>query len=208
MVKKILAIALLCASTAAVADTGLYAGFGVGAAKGDIDVTTLGEQWRAAGNSGGIATRDRTTGFKIFGGYEFNRYVALELTYADLGTLKASAKNPDGSNAQAVIDNTAYSLEAVGTAPIAAGFSVFGKAGASLITTEETNSCNGVSLPACGATISEEEYNLKVGLGAQYAFPNGMALRLDWDRYLKVGDPDTTGEADIDTLGLSLSFKF
>lgn len=210
MAKKILAIALLSISTAVIADTGFYAGFGVSAVKADIDRARAIDQWAAAGNStANVGVRSNTVGFKVFGGYEFNRYVGLELSYADLGTFKAHAQNTAANTrAESAHEVTAYALEAVGTLPVYRGFSVFGKAGAALTSAKDTMSCSGVTLPGCGSTVSEDEYNYKLGLGAQYAFANGMALRLDVDRYFDVGDRDTTSEATIDTAGLSLSFRF
>jgi opacity protein-like surface antigen len=52
------------------------------------------------------------------------------------------------------------------------------------------------------------------GVGADWAFRPNVSLRLEWDRFDKVGKPfavggsGTTGEADTDAWMLNLVFRF
>ncbi len=80
-----------------------YAGIGIGNA--DLD-------------KGGY---DDETGFKIYGGYQFNKWLAIEGAFIDLGDFKA----PN----QPTISVDGFQATALGTVPVGESFRVFGKAG-------------------------------------------------------------------------------
>src|SRR5712671_7092564 len=63
-------------------ETGAYAGLSIGQAKGKDSCSAF------AGS--GISCDDKDTAWKIFGGYQFMRYLAAEVAYADFGKVKAS----------------------------------------------------------------------------------------------------------------------
>jgi OOP family OmpA-OmpF porin len=46
------------------------------------------------------------------------------------------------------------------------------------------------------------------GIGAGFDFTKRLGVRLDWDRYSKLGDSNTTGESDVDMISLGVVFKF
>src|SRR6202050_5701527 len=67
-------------------DSGWYIGANAGQSRAKIDDVRIIDGLAAQG----IATTalkddDRTLGYKVFGGYEFNQYLALESGYFDLG---------------------------------------------------------------------------------------------------------------------------
>lgn len=191
--KKLVAVALLSLSSVAMADSGAYAGIGFGRASVDVDTTGLSN----------TSVDDTDTGFKIYGGYQFTNNFGLEAGYADLG--KATINGEEiGVPFNGSIENSAIFLDAVGTLPLTNEFSVFGRAGVAFTKTEAS-----VNVPGFGsASDKENEANLKFGLGAQYSFTKSVALRAEWERYLDVGDEATTGESDVDVVGISLNVKF
>ena len=87
----------------------------------------------------GLTSKDeKDTGGKLYGGYRFNQWLSGELAYTDLG--KANFSFPGGNgDAKA----TAWSLAAVGTWPLAGGFSLLGKLGASFNKAETEVNCAG-----------------------------------------------------------------
>jgi OOP family OmpA-OmpF porin len=107
-------------------ETGAYAGLSIGQAKSK-------DACSGAGVTGatGISTScdDKDTAWKIFGGYQFMRYLAAEVAYTDLGKVKASASAP-GVSASAEVKSNAWELVAVGSYPIGtSGFAPYAKAG-------------------------------------------------------------------------------
>jgi OOP family OmpA-OmpF porin len=152
-------------------------------------------------STGFTSVDDTDTGFKIYGGYEFTKNFALEAGYADLG--KATAEDSTFP-LSAAVEASAIFLDAVGTLPLTNEFSVFGRAGIAFTKVEAS-----VSVPGFGsASVKEDETNLKFGLGAQYAFTKNVALRAEWERYMDLGEDATTGESDVDMVGVSLNVKF
>lgn len=210
MMKSAIAVVLLSMSSATIAQTGLYAGFGVGQSRVDIRTGEERVALRNLGYTSTVTARETSTGLKLFGGYQFNRFFALELGYADFGTFKetATVTAPVTGTAEFSFDAHAYSLDAVGTLPLfSSSFAAFGKVGAALATVEGSPSTCTVAGLACTAA-AEEQYVPKLGVGLQYGFAKNLALRVEWERYLNVGDPDITGESHIDLRGLSLSAQF
>lgn len=198
--KTFAAAALLLAASSASAQS-WYLGGGAGQSSVDIDSRSFETALASVGLTSSVSTRDRDTAFKVFGGYDFNRFFALEGGYARLGRAKVSAvvTAPVTGTAQVTFEGRAYYLDAIGSLPIIGGLSAFAKAGPALTTTKVT---------IAGLKIEEEEFNLKVGIGAKYVFSNGADLRLEWERYSSVGDPDTTSESDIDVIGLTIAAHF
>src|SRR5690606_11097829 len=72
-----------------------------------------------------ISCDDKDTAWRHFAGYQFHPNFAVELGYADLGEVSASAP---GLNAS--VEATALDLVAVGSIPLGDRFSLFGKVGA------------------------------------------------------------------------------
>src|SRR3990170_8542390 len=67
-------------------DAGWYAGGSVGRAWADIDGRRITRELQAAGFATTSISQDqRDTAFKLFSGYRFNKYFALEGGYFDLG---------------------------------------------------------------------------------------------------------------------------
>src|ERR1700722_13708573 len=79
-------LALTMTPSAFAEDAGWYTGFSVGQSRAKIDDTRIADGLLDDGFSmTSISDDDRHFGFKGFGGYEFNRYFALESGYFNLG---------------------------------------------------------------------------------------------------------------------------
>jgi OOP family OmpA-OmpF porin len=108
-----LAIASLAFGAAAHADVapGYYAGLSLG--QGSIDVEGLDES---------------DTAFKLFGGYTFNEYFAVEASYIDGGSPEKSVAM-FGLRSAISADVSALNVSAVGRLALNDAFTLFGKAG-------------------------------------------------------------------------------
>lgn len=134
------------------------------------------------------ANTDRSdTGYKVYGGYQFNPNVALELGYTGLGKFEA----PSGD-----VKARALYLDAVGTLPLAPQWSALGRIG--VVDTEAKVSGNGL-------TVKDRDTGLKVGAGLQYDFSPTTALRGEWERY-RVGMDSVRTNVDQYSLGVVVKF--
>jgi len=178
------------------ADTGWYAGFSLGQSSADVDCT------------GATSCDDSDSSWKIFGGYQLNRNVAIELGYGDLG--KVSVGTPAFvflgipiPAANTTIESTVFELVGVGSLPVAERFSLFGKIGLYRSDTDiKIAFANGAS-----SSDSDDNIDLTFGVGARYDFTRNLGVRAEWQRYSSVKAADF-GESDIDVMSVGLIWKF
>lgn len=145
----------------------------------------------------GITCDDKDTAFKLFAGYQFNKFIAAELGWTDLG--KAKASGPGGSvDAKA----SAFELSAVGTYPVWEQLSILGRLGGYYSEGKFEGNLTG----------TKNEAGLTYGLGLQYDFNKNLGLRGEWQRYDKVKFKEdmfnTEGDTNIDVLGVSVFWRF
>ena len=200
-IKKAVALTGLVAATTGISplasaqDAGFYAGAAVG-------------QSRAKDACEGvtIACDDKDTGWKVFGGYQFNKNFGAEVGYVDLG--KATANGViTGVAVSADAKVKGFEVLGVGTLPIANNFSAYGKLGFFRwdLDVSATGAISGFS-----ATVSASETgtDFTFGLGLKYDFAKNIGARLEWQRYNDIGKESTTGKSDADLLSLGIVFKF
>src|SRR5690606_31309400 len=94
-----LAVALPATATLA-QDTGWYLGLSAGVSSADVKTTDLSASLRDGGFSPiGLDSDDTDTAFRLFGGYDFNQYFALEGSLFTLGDFRYDAPLfPTGSH--------------------------------------------------------------------------------------------------------------
>lgn len=189
---RLSALALMLASAATPAlsqDASWFAGLGIGQVKID------GCPGAAAP---GATCDDKDTTWKIFGGYQFNSYLGYEIGLVDLSEWPASLGAVGTANAKLRI----FELTLVGTMPLSQRFSVYGKAG--------VYQWDADFEPAAGvaATADANGNDYTFGLGATYKLTRTAAVRLEWQRYNKVGDPSTTGRFNVDVVGVGALLSF
>ncbi len=162
--------------------------------------------------------------WKVFGGFRFNDLISVEVNYADLGRhrLTTSFVGGDPALPGSISINrkiSGFGADAVLTAPLGERFAVFGKIGAFRSRLEADASLDGnvVFTNAPGdrqRTTTQNETVAKFGVGGDWWFQPNAAIRLEWERYQKVGKAfsvggsGTTGEADTDTVTLGLMMRF
>jgi OmpA-OmpF porin, OOP family len=138
--------------------------------------------------SSNVSCDDKDTAWKIFGGYQFNRYIAAEVAYTDLGKVKAS-----GPTVSAEVKSNAWELVGVGSYPIgASGFAPYAKLGV----------YRGESKLSSSSGVSDKDTSndWTAGLGVRYDITKNVAVRAEWQRY--------NGDADIDMLSIGALYKF
>jgi OOP family OmpA-OmpF porin len=169
----LLAAGLALMATAATADDlkGLYAGIGIGSTSVD----------------GAGPVDDSDTSFKIFGGYAFNRFLALELSYLDGGTAKESADLLfPGMPRLSIFDeveNKIVNLSVLGNLPLTQSLSLFGKLGYAYIDTESKTSVFQGSASFIISLDDNERKELSYGVGATYSFSRSFQLRAEYEGF-------------------------
>jgi OOP family OmpA-OmpF porin len=158
-----------------------------------------------------VVTDERDPGVKALAGYRFNRHFAIEGGYAWLGEFQFS-NQPVGPGGGALTANTrviGLFVDAVGLLPVGWGFTALGKVGVVGSEVRTTRIVTGPVVPAPGLapTATVDEANLKFGLGLQYAIGARAAVRIEWERYVGVGN-DLTGEVDLDVYSVGVMLRF
>lgn len=162
--------ALFLASSPALAQ-GFYAGGSIGLSSMEVDVNAF----------------DGTdVGFKVFGGYRFNDYIAVEGFYTDFG-------EPD--DGPLGIDADAFGIEGVGIIPLSEQFELFGKLGLAAWDADFTGP----------GGFSDDGTDLVLGVGVAYKFSPQISARGELEYYDIQAD---AGPFDVDTYMFSVGLQF
>src|SRR5579872_1876738 len=187
-------------------DSGWYIGANVGKAKANIDDSKISGDLIASGfGAPAFSDNNRATGYKLFGGYQFNQNFALEAGYFDLGSFGYTATTlPPGTlNGQAKFNG--INLDAVGFLPFTEQFSAFGRIGLDEVKAKDTFSGTGV-VTVINSNPSERSLKYKIGIGLQYAITESLAVRGEMERYRVPDGVGNTGGIDLLSLGLVWRF--
>ena len=193
-------------------ERGWYIGASLGQSKTKFDQGSAAADLAAAGaNNTGFTADETDTGWKLYGGYKFTRYLAVEGGYVNAGrfSLTTNVTNirgipfPPLRTSFDIKIKEIFDIAAVGILPIGNQFSLFGKLGAYRANTELSFSVS---------TVSEKESgrnnDFMWGFGAGYDFSKNLGARIEWERFNKVGDKEKTGQGDVNLLSAGLVYRF
>jgi len=163
-------------------------------------------------------SNDTSTGWKLFAGYQFNPYLAVEGGYVDLGNFKISASGnfagpplPPGPGMASGSDKASgFNLDAVGTLPINDQFGLIGRIGVfawSLDASATASQTNAVPTLSASTSDKPSGTGADFGVGAKFDFNGVAGVRVEWQRFKSIGN-DTTGKSDVDLISASLLYRF
>ncbi|OIQ92505.1 outer membrane protein A precursor [mine drainage metagenome] len=199
-------LAAIASSYAAADDTGWYGGANIGQSRATIDDARITSGLLGSGfSTTSIADDKRDTGYKIFGGYQFNRNFAVEGGYFDLGRFGFTATTVPAGTLFGNIKLRGLNLDLVGTVPITEKFSAFGRVGVDYAQARDNFTGNG-AVSVLNSSPSKRDTNLKFGLGLQYAFTPTLDMRLEAERY-RINDA-VGNKGDVDLVSLGLVYRF
>ncbi len=220
-----LATAIAAMSFASVASAeGFYFGLNYGSAtfdanKKDFDtgfLTPFTKGVQADGITVTSATSsldDTDNGWSAVVGYRFNSYVAAEFGYLNLGEARYTA-NVAGTDG---VFNYAYvpSARLTSSGPTAAllgifpfsAFEVYGKAGVFFSKTKIRDKIESATEDTVSAEVKADSQDMFYGVGATWNFSENYSVRLEYQKYLNVGDNDHTGEGDVDFISVGVLFR-
>lgn len=203
----LLAAAAAMGSAAAVAASpGWYLGGNIGMSRAEIDEDRIRESLQAEGFAiTSFSDDDRDLGYKLFGGYQFNRYFALEGGYFDLGSFDFETTTAPPGSLEGDIEISGLNLDVVGSLPISNRLDVFGRGG---VTQEQAK----VRFSGTGAVdvtdprSKQSATNYKFGLGLEFAVTERVGLRAEAERY-RIDDA-VGNDGDVDLYSLGLVYRF
>ncbi len=120
--------------------------------------------------------------FKIFGGYQFTKNIAVEAALVDLGEF-------DFLGLPNALEQWGLAYGIVGIVPVGHNGAVFAKAG-----------FFDWSVDYLSRTV-DEGTDLTLGVGAEYGFDN-WGVRVEWERFSDVSD------ADVDLFSAGVIYRF
>jgi OOP family OmpA-OmpF porin len=196
-----------------------FAGGGVGWGMADFDSSDFSPSAAAAAirtipgmpAGGGLTgnSDDSSVAWKLFGGYQFLPWLAVEASYANLGEFTYDYFGTGtwalgGANVKYKVSS--WNLAAVGILPLGQ-FGLYGKLGAAFTNAKLDFT---ISVPGASASASERKSktNLLWGLGARYDFHQNWAGQLEYENYGTVGNEDNTGRVKASAVYLNVMYKF
>lgn len=187
-------------------DAGWYGGANVGQSRATIDDARISSGLQSGGfTSSTIVDDDRSTGYKIFGGYQLNKNFAVEGGYFDLGKFGYTATTVPAGTLNGTLKARGLNLDLVGTLPMTERFSVFGRVGVNYAQTRDNFSGTGNVL-VTNPNPRKNDTNYKFGAGLQYAFTDSLAMRLEAERY-RINDA-VGNKGDVDLYSVGLIYRF
>lgn len=164
--------------------------------------------------SSAIRTDERSTGAKLFVGYIFNRYFAVEGGYTPLGTSSvdisyysgAAVLTPVGSFNMEYEMSAVY-IDAVGSLPLNEKWSLIGRVGAAYGRTNVSVSGNPLTLVLSSSEESKSSVRAKFGAGVDYNLNPAFTVRAEWEFY-QLPDPLSSELVDVNAATLSLLYRF
>jgi OOP family OmpA-OmpF porin len=182
-------------------DSNFYVGLGYGSTDANSNITNT---------TGSISLDEGDSGFKIFAGYQFNKNIAVEGFYADLGSFSLTGDAGETytlngqaasflSSGKSVIDSTTFGVAAVFSLPITDSFSTYAKLGFHSWDME-----GNTHLLAAPGLSNEDGTDVMYGLGVNVSLMDNLSLRVEYERFKT--DATYADNADYASVGVAYNF--
>lgn len=195
------------------ADSGFYGYLSAGQSQSDRQA----EADRALTGAGAIAFTssmdDTDSAWKIQAGYRFNKNLAIEGGYVQLGELayRAAITAPVVETGVVSLDIDGWNLDLVGRLPFNDSLTGFAKVGAFVYSLDYQ--CTGTVY--CGtASRSASGTSFHYGLGIDYALAGNWFARAEYEVFAKVGDTMSadgtagTSQEDVRLASVGIGYRF
>lgn len=185
--------ALFAAVPAHAADPGFYLGAGIGQMKTQVD-----DVWGS-----GYDFDETDVGFKIFGGYRFLSWLAVEGAYVDGGSPEVKADYGDGMWESLSIEVQSLVAAAVFSLPIGDRFELFLKPGIAYwdSTTKYRNDD-----PFWNDDSDDNGSAFFIGAGGGFDFTDNFGARLEYEWFEVAPEWDSDEEEFVDELDGTAGF--
>jgi len=187
-------------------DNYLYGGGSIGRSRARLGEARITASLLGEGLTTTSFTADKKdTAYKLFGGYQFNRYFGLEAGYFNLGKFGFEATTTPAGTLNGDIRLSGFNLDLVGTLPLTQRLSAIGRVGVQNAKARDRFSGSG-AVTVLDPNPSKRSTQAKVGAGLQYELTRSLLLRGEVERY-RVNDA-VGNKADVNMLSVGLVIPF
>ena len=200
--------AAVSGQAALAAESGWYGGLSIGQSKGWISHDRIATQVGVPVTGISFDDEDTDVGYKLLGGYKFNKHFAVEGGYFNLGEFGFTASYAPASSFTGSMKLQGVNLDALGILPLTEKFSAFGRLGVIYAEAKDTftGTGAGASVAASDPNPKKSDTNYKYGVGLQYDFTRALSMRGEWERYRVNDAVGNTGDIDMVSVGLVYMF--
>lgn len=209
---KIICISVFSAAvfTGVPAHAQLYAGISAGESRTKLNGESLNAQFLDfAYSSSQTETDQRGAAYRVFGGYQLNRYVGLEAGYVDFGKSNIRANVVPTGSFERRIKTVGVDISLVGTVPVTERLALFARAGALSSERKTRYAASGdVEILAGVQGSTARQTKAVLGAGLTYNFTNSIALRAEFAQTDKFPDELLSEKSRIDMYSVGLQYRF
>lgn len=193
-----------CFLFAGTAQANGYFGFGIGQSSADIEGSACDVIVFLLGPPCAGSVDDSGTAFKVFGGSRISPNFAFEGFYVDFGKFSSSGAGPTAT-LDIDFEGSAFGGAVLGIAPVSPSVDVFGKFGMARWSVDLSATATGPG-GFDSASESDDGFDPLLGFGLQFK-TGSVFIRGEFERFMDVGDEETTGQSDVDVISLSVIFQ-
>lgn len=168
------------------------------------------------------------TGYRLNAGYQFNPYFGLEAGYVDFGQVTGNRAIvgppppglyscgylcPMSYDVNLNLKSHGWTLVATGTYPFNDQWSISARIGE--IDAHSELNLDDVPIPPYGAgeqpyteSFTSTDWHGTYGVSLNWSFTKDWALRLGWDKYINLGNNESTGSYDVNLASLGIVCRF
>lgn len=144
-------------------------------------------------------------GYKLYVGYQFNPYLALEGGYFDLGTFDYTATTIPAGSKTGSLSFSGWNMDAVGTITLTERSSLIARIGLHEGTTKTQFAGTG-AVNVLNSDYRNKDIDYKIGVGYQYKVNDAWSLRLEAERFRIDDAVGNTGHVDLYSLNVVYRF--
>lgn len=203
----IMGCAVMASPSVLAEDSFWYMGANIGQSKAKIDDARINAQLVSNGlTTSSISDNDSDPAYKLFGGYQYNKHLAVEFGYFDLGQFSYTATTVPAGTLDGKIKLKGVNFDLVGMMPLKNKFSIFGRLGVNYAQAKDNFASTGAVNVPTNANPGKSGANYKAGVGVQYDLTEALGLRAEGERY-RISD-GVGNKGDIKMISLGLIYRF
>jgi OOP family OmpA-OmpF porin len=183
-----------------------YGGVGFGQSRANVDGDSIASSLLPPGITATSVSKDQSDmSYKVFGGYQMNRNLAIEAGYFKLGTIGFNALTTPPGTLNGQMRTEGLNLDLVGSIPLTEKLSALARVGMQYAQAKDSFNGTGAA-SSLSANAVKKDTNFKMGLGVQYAFNPSLLIRGEVERYRINGAIGGHSNADVYSISLVIPF--